>query len=99
MVDLMNQRRLDRSRAREMAKRRQAAEALFEKVRFAVDSPLEGGVSCELVSEMLTRPLRDRGSISVGFGMFRDRKNAISRSNFAGNCTSFPSVAGSASSP
>ena len=27
-------------------------EALIEEVRFAVDSPVEGGVSCELVSEM-----------------------------------------------
>ena len=60
-------------------------------VRFAADSLVERAVFCELVSGNDNRPRRgNSGSISVNFGMFRDRKNAISSSNFAGNCTSFP---------
>ena len=43
--------------------------------------PVEGAVSCELVSEMLTGL---GGNLGVPIGMVRDHKNAISRSNFAG---------------
>ena len=39
-----------RSLAAPMARRMSGYEAMIEEVRFAEDSPLEEGVSCELVS-------------------------------------------------
>jgi len=53
--------------------------------QFAADSPLEGGVCCEPVSEVKFRSLEKLNPDFDGFmGSFRDRKTLLPRSHSPG---------------